>query len=383
MLFGEASIPVEKAVFPRALWLDRLIDIPPAIKQINKVLTSGRFPHFSIISGPPGAGQLIAALHAAQFLLCGSEHKPCGECLSCYKVNGLIHPDLHFSFPLIGAGALAIDHYGPFREAVKEQAYLDLPFWQRKFDADNKQFNISKAETWSVIERMSMKPNEGDCNVMVIWMPEFLGKEGNVLLKLLEEPPGNSYLIMATEDPSAILPTVRSRAQVFQLPPVDEGVLADYLCRQFSMERDRAMEYAIISASDVATCINWASQQSVRWLDLGKMMFQKAFIGDPMGFLEWNERLIALSRDEQKQFFSFVERLLSLSLRTRHGLLTVREGVEVLEYAAKISGRMDAQTIDNMQIMITDTIYAIQRNANIRILLLDFMIKLSGLIRGV
>lgn len=112
-------------------------------------------------------------------------------------------------------------------------------------------------------------------------------------------------------------------------------------------------------------------------------MFQKAFIGDPMGFLEWNERLIALSRDEQKQFFFFVERLLSLSLRTRHGLLTVREGVEVLEYAAKISGRMDAQTIDNMQIMITDTIYAIQRNANIRILLLDFMIKLSGLIRGV
>jgi len=102
-----------------------------------------------------------------------------------------------------------------------------------------------------------------------------------------------------------------------------------------------------------------------------------------MGFLEWNERLIALSRDEQKQFFFFVERLLSLSLRTRHGLLTVREGVEVLEYAAKISGRMDAQTIDNMQIMITDTIYAIQRNANIRILLLDFMIKLSGLIRGV
>ena len=181
--------------------------------------------------------------------------------------------------------------------------------------------------------------------------------------------------------PAQSLPTVRSRAQVFQLPPVDEGVLADYLCRQFSMERDRAM--GMLSSRHqmwLPASIGLLNRVSDGWIwenDVSESIYWRS---NGISWVEWTIDRPKPGRTEA--VLLFVERLLSLSLRTRHGLLTVREGVEVLEYAAKISGRMDAQTIDNMQIMITDTIYAIQRNANIRILLLDFMIKLSGLIRG-
>ena len=383
-MFGDLEpITAAPATFDKELWQDKLIERAAVMDQLDRALNSGRFPHFSIIAGPPGSGQLIAGLHAAQHLLCGQAGKPCGTCLSCYKVNSLIHPDFHFSFPVVGAGALALDHYAPFRQAVREQPYLDLPFWQRKFEAENKQFNISIAEARSVIERMSLKPNEASCSVMLIWLREYLGKEGNVLLKLLEEPPDNAYLIMVTEDLKGILPTVRSRAQVFQMPPVDEEALTGYLCRRYGLERARAMEYVVTSAGDVATCLHWASGQSIRWMELGRMLFQKAWLGDGLGFLEWIDRLAALSRDEQKQFFTFMEGLLSLSLRSRHGLMEAHGSVEVLEYAAKISARMDTQTIENMEVMMSDTIYAVQRNANVRILLLDFMIKLSGLIRGV
>ena len=188
MLFSEEEIIHNEVNHPKSLWKDKLISTSPQLDQIKKSIDGRTYPHCSIISGQAGSGQLLVGLHIAQSLLCASENKPCGSCSSCYKVNGMIHPDLNYTFPVIGSGEVCVDHYNEFREIVIRNPYLNIQNWVSQFDGENKQVNINVAEARSVIKRLSFAPFESNCKVLLIWLPEYLGKESNILLKLLEEP---------------------------------------------------------------------------------------------------------------------------------------------------------------------------------------------------
>ena len=382
MLFSEEEIIHNEVHHPKSLWKDKLISTSPELDQIKISIDGRTYPHCSIISGQAGSGQLLVGLHIAQSLLCASENKPCGSCSSCYKVNGMIHPDLNYTFPVIGSGEVCVDHYNEFREIVIRNPYLNIQNWVSQFDGENKQVNINVAEARSVIKRLSFAPFESNCKVLLIWLPEYLGKESNILLKLLEEPPGNSFIIMVTEDLKSLLSTVKSRSQLYKLNPLSTEEISNYLVSTKGLSKSKAIEFAIASDSNISLCLDWIEDQSIHTLDLLKLMFQKAYLGDPLGFLEWIEQMAAMNRDEQKQFFSFLTSVLSLCLKSKLGALENLNGIEIIEYAEKIAARLDLQVIENLTDMVDESIFAIQRNANIRILLLDYMIRLSGFIRN-
>ncbi len=382
MLFADEEIKVAEKIYPKELWKDKLIGQSEALQQVDRSLQHKRFPHFSILSGSPGSGQLLLGLHIAQSLLCSSNQSPCGICSNCYKVNHLIHPDLNYTFPLIGSGEVCVDYYNEFRSAIKENAFLSVQNWIKHFDAENKQININVAETRSIIDKLSFTPYESSCNVLLIWLPEYLGKESNILLKLLEEPPAQSYIIMVTEDYNSLLSTVRSRSQMFRLKPIPIEHIADYLCGLTKISKSNALELAIASESNISLCLDWINSETIHSMELVKMMFQSAYSGSPLAYLEWIEQFASLSRDQQKQYFSFLLSMISLCIRIKNQSLTVKEGgVAIIDYARKISTSLNTQDIDNLIIMLDECIFGLQRNANIRILLLDFMIKLSRLIR--
>ena len=92
-----------------------------------------------------------------------------------------------------------------FREFIAQTPYGTTYDWLQFIEAENKQGNISAEECREIIDTLNLKSYEGGRKIQIIWRPEYLGKEGNILLKLIEEPPPGTILILVAEDMDDIL----------------------------------------------------------------------------------------------------------------------------------------------------------------------------------
>lgn len=141
----------------------------------------------------------------------------CGTCASCIKAAQLVHPDIHFSYPVVtrkaGSPPISTDYITEWREFVKTYPYGNIYDWLQFIGAENKQGNITAHECNDIIRKLNLKSFESAYKVLVMWMPEYLGNEGNKLLKLIEEPPPNTLFILVAENESLILQTILSRCQ--------------------------------------------------------------------------------------------------------------------------------------------------------------------------
>jgi len=167
---------------------------------------------------------LPAALSIATLLLCEDRQgeagdTACGRCRACRKTAGYVHPDLHFAFPTVGTRMTSDAFLPQWRTALKESPYLEANDWLQRIGAENKQGNITREECGNILKKLSLKIFEGRYKIMVIWLPEYLGNEGNRLLKVIEEPPERTIFLLVTERIELILNTILSRCQLTKLAP--------------------------------------------------------------------------------------------------------------------------------------------------------------------
>ncbi len=144
------------------------------------------FPHALLFTGAEGTGGLPLALATAQYIFCENktETDSCGKCAGCSKAARLEHADLHFSFPSIsgksGVKANSRLFMQEFREFVKQSPYGTTFDWLQHINAENKQGNITAEECREIIEILYLKSYEGGKKILIMWRPEYLGKEGNI-----------------------------------------------------------------------------------------------------------------------------------------------------------------------------------------------------------
>ena len=127
---------------------------------------------------------------------------------------------------------------------MREQPYGNLFDWYRAIGIERKQGQIGVDEAHDIVRKLSLKPYEGGYKAMIIWMAEQMNSAAaNKLLKLIEEPPEKTVLIMIAEDEEQLLPTIRSRCQVLHFPPRPESVIVDGLVAR-GASRDEAVPIA-------------------------------------------------------------------------------------------------------------------------------------------
>src|ERR1051326_1740299 len=158
-----------------------------------------RISHAQLFLGQEGSGSLPLAMAYAQYLLCKgrNENDSCGKCSSCLKSEKLIHPDIHFVYPIALSKEVRIstDVAAEWREAFLENPYLDLSGWFSHLSAENKQPVIGVEESAEILRRLSLTTYEGEFKIMIIWHPEKMNvQSANKLLKILEEPPDKTIL---------------------------------------------------------------------------------------------------------------------------------------------------------------------------------------------
>lgn len=219
-----------------------IIGNEPLKGLIRGMIDQDRLPHAILLTEEGPCGAMAFALAIARYVNCKapSGGDSCHECSSCHKYSRLIHPDLHFIYPVAGAGFTSDDFAPKWRELLLKNPYFSRQEFYDALEIDGKSGLISVAEAKKIIEKLNLKPFEADWKCAIIYLPETMNAEAsNKLLKLIEEPPSGTLFILVSQAPDRIISTIRSRCQRIQLSPLSrQEKIAAHLDSGFNAEFD-------------------------------------------------------------------------------------------------------------------------------------------------
>lgn len=189
-------------------------------RALAGMVDSGRVPHAILLHEDDGGGAFSVAQAFLQYLFCQDrrEGDSCGTCPSCNKISKLIHPDVHYIFPVSGAPSSSF--IGEFRSTVKNEPFFTESLLYENLGLEGKSTLINVNESKEVLEMLSLSALEGGYKAVVIYLPEKMNKDaGNRLLKSIEEPPEKTQFILISHSPETVLPTIVSRCQCIRVVP--------------------------------------------------------------------------------------------------------------------------------------------------------------------
>ena len=344
-----------------------------------------RLPHALLLLGPEGSGKLAIALLLAQYMLCEtpSEEGPCFQCNSCHKSQKYIHPDLHFVFPVVGTNATSDQFLQQWRTALEDNPYMNVNQWLQLIGAENKQGNINKEECNRILQKLSLKTFESTKKIMIIWLPEYLAKEGNRLLKIIEEPPEGTHFILVAENQELILNTILSRCQLVRINPLSDEDIQLGIRARFPKQADQAASVARLANGNFNEALSLMSSKindhSVRFLE----WMRKCYKGNAVELVKWTESFAGLGRENQKHFLRYALHFLREYLVLKMtGTAQVRMDEKELKTAQNLTKVLGFEQVSSIVALLDDAIYAVERNANPKILFLDCSVKLHKILQN-
>jgi DNA polymerase III subunit delta' len=381
------------------------------IKQrLVELVQHNRLGHAQLFLGAEGTGALPMAIAFAQYVVCEKvngrgqqlagpslfgddlpvQHADwptdaCGVCAACSKSKQLVHPDIHFSYPVVprkpGDKPLSTDYITEWREFIAQYPYGNAYDWLQFIGAENKQGNITAHECNDIIRKLSLKSFESEYKILVMWMPEYLGNEGNKLLKLIEEPPDNTLFIIVAENESMILQTILSRTQLVKFPPLETTDIETGLMTRGNIPAGQAGQIASISEGNYHEALQLLQHAGEDWQGLLREWLNAILKGGPGAQVKWIDDLSKQGREKQKQFLRYFNHLLEQALRLRvmdEGSTRIPDTEK--DFASRLNRIAD---ISQQQAIIEEldkASYYIERNANAKMLFHALTIKLYHII---
>ena len=395
-----------------------------AIKEkISSMIGGTTLPHAIMVMAAEGSGGLPMALAIAQNLVCEQrggkqevggdmystatmfgESLPtptalatatdaCGECSACHKAQKYIHPDIHYTYPVVKIEGkdkppLSTDYISQWRKALTEQPYLNINDWLAQIGAENKQGNITVNECHEIIRCLSLKTYESKYKIQIIWMAEYLREAGNTLLKIIEEPPADTVFILVVENIEAVLNTVISRTQLFKLPAIEDTDMVAYLLTQYEITDNNALKIARIADGNLHAAIEYAGGtdhagdvQLREWLSLCLRIKNPQAADASAKLLTWVEDMAKIGRENQKIFLKYFLWFLRESNLLSIGIDSEKlEGSE-LDFAKKLATLLYPEATELLVQVINRTHYYIERNASAKIIFQSASFKIASILR--
>ena len=354
----------------------RWADIPgneDVKRALAGMVDAGKIPHAILFHEDDGCGAVAMCLAFLQYLWCpnrgsGSassglwEEEPlpaalpdsCGACPSCNKIGKLIHPDVHFVYPVSGGSIIpasakptALSYVGQWRELVLSNPYFTERDLSEALGIEGKSALISVADAREILGRLAFRSLEGGWRAVVVYLPEKMNAEAaNRLLKSIEEPPEQTLFLLVTHAPEKVLPTISSRCQCIRLVPVQ---------RPGTLDADTAEDRELlVSLLDAVVARNLSAA------------------------LEIGEAVAALpSRGRIQAFLRYASRALRAVFLVQQGMgaiagVTEEELADAQRYAASLKrsyARMVQPLLDRSAMLI-------DRNVNAKIVACDLVNKM-------
>ena len=349
-------------------------------ERLIRSIDEERVSHAQLFLGQSGSGSLALAIAYAQYLNCTNRvaSDSCGECNSCRKYNKLIHPDLHFSYPIIAKKGEDVStvYIKEWREALLESPFMGIDEWMDKLSAENKQPNINIAECHDIIKRLSYKSYESEYKVLILWLPEYLGTMGNSLLKLIEEPPEKTLFILVAEQYDQIINTILSRTQLVKVNRFKDEEVKEYLL-SIDCEEAAAARYAYLADGSMQMGINLMHQEENNLEEVFIQWFRLCFGRRGLEIQQLIDQIAvaAFGRENQKNMLRF-------GLQVIRDCLTYNASAsEIIRFESKyfelskMAGIINDVNAPYIIKHLETAIYHIERNANPKIVFLDLSIQ--------
>jgi DNA polymerase III subunit delta' len=354
------------------------------VKQhLAELVQFNRLSHALLLLGPEGCGALPLALAFAQYVMCENpkDGDACGVCGSCVKASKLIHPDIHYSYPVIpkkaGDKPVSTDYGVEWREFVAQYPYGNAYDWLQFIGAENKQGNITAQECNDIIHKLSLKSFESGYKILMMWMPEYLGNEGNKLLKLIEEPPPNTLFLLVAENESLILQTILSRTQLVKVPLAEERDIERALVERAGLEPGKARQIAVLCEGNYHEALQLIRHADDDWQGVLREWLNAILKTGPLAQVKWIEEISKSGRERQKQFLRYFNHLLEQAIRLR---FMEGGGVAIPEAERDFALRLNKIADVGQQKAIIEELdkaaYYVERNAHAKMLFHALTIKL-------
>ncbi len=356
----------------------------PGLEETKRKLTSSvqsnHIAHALLFGGKEGSLNLPLALAFAQYLHCTNknENDACGVCPACSKSLKYVHPDTHFVFPL---GNISSDKdEDRFRaEILNEQPFGNLAQWMAAYDGEDKQAIIAREESRKIVQALSLKPFESRNKVMIIWLPELMHPSAaNGILKILEEPPPQTFFLLVTNAPEQLLPTILSRTQVTHVPLLSDEDIANYLSKNFSLNEEQRQEILQMAEGDLNLAIQLTSAEEdhhqQRFIDWMRSCFKKDYIK----LLGLADEFHELDKLAQRNLFHYALSMMRevLIQVSNASAISRTKGAEE-KFIKDFSKIISLPKIENFNKLINEATYHLERNGSAKMIFMDLSLQLS------
>jgi len=321
-----------------------------AIRALRTMVDEGRVPHAMLFYENPSSGGLALATAFIQYLNCRNRHdgQPCGECPSCRQMAKLIHPDVHYVFPVNTGGVIKASETHPISEhaiSAFRELFITKPYFteQDLYEAlgvESKAGNISVYEAKDILGKLSFSALTGGYRAVIMFLPERMNAAcANKLLKILEEPPAQTVFVLVTQNPDSVMGTIFSRCQGMRILP---------------------------SGRYASAALNVSEEIGSLWDALIQALQKK----DLLGALDVAETLGAIkSREKQKSFCEYAsEKIRQIFLCSK--------GLQDIAYAQGDIPQMSSRFCTRATVALDNAAMLIGRNVSAKIVFTDLVDRL-------
>ena len=373
----------------------KFADIPglTEIKQrLVRSATEGKIAHAQLFMGRAGVLNLPLAIAYANYLQCTnrSATDACGTCAACTKNLKYIHPDTHFVFPVSNMkGDKDEDRFRAeimksWRSFLLDHPFGNLSDWTSFHGGEDKQAIISKEESREIVKTLSLKPFESLFKVMIIWQPEYFHPSAaNGILKIVEEPPPNTFFLLVSNNPERLLPTILSRTQQVIVPMLTDEDLENYLMKQPGLDEKKRKKISTEAEGNLHLALELMvsdvedhHERLVGWM-------RACYRHDYQQMISLTEEFHEFDKMQQQSLLYHALTMMRETLLAHSGANTIlrsRNGEE--KFVQDFSKVMTVSKIEKTNSLITEASYHLERNGSAKMIFLDLSLQLSKVMRG-
>jgi len=368
----------------------RFTDIPGLLETKEKLVDAvkqNHIAHAQLFVGKPGALNFPIALAFANFLHCQNKNEgdSCGTCSACSKSLKYIHPDTSFVFPL---GNIKNDKdedrfkaeiTKTWRAFLLEQPFGDLGDWTNYYGGEDKQALISREAGRDIIKTLSLKPFESNYKVMIIWQPELMHPSAaNGILKILEEPPPNTFFILVSNAAERLLPTILSRTQSVQVPQLEDEDLQAYLNKNYDVESKKLQEITQLAEGNLGLAIKLIDSEEDHFQDRFAEWMRWCYKRDYSNLVTFSEDFHQLDKLSQKNLFQYGLSMMRETLLHYAGADAIsRIKTGEVKFVKDFSKIMNVEKVEKVNTLFNDAHYHLERNGSAKMIFLDLSLQVA------
>ena len=367
----------------------KFIDISGVEKEKNFLINAenkNHVAHAQLFFGSEGSPNLSLALAFISFLNCNNKvnNDSCGECPSCKKIDKMIHPDVHFIFPVapttkINKNVISDLFIKEWRNFILDDPYQNVNDWFNFYGFENKSPNISKDESRNLIKKLTLKPFESKNKIVLIWLPEYLHLyTSNALLKILEDPPPKTFFFLITNDYNRLLKTILSRVQMFKIRNFSDEELKKEILKKEDIAENELSKLILTSDGNLNQAKKIINSSNEDFLSFFKIWMRNCYSNDYAKIqldLEWFNNQTKINK---KAFLIYSLNLIRESFVIKINSSLSRIVDEESEFIKNFSQSLNEEKTEKIILELNDSIRFLERNANPKIIFLDLSIEIAN-----